>query len=662
MSDRPWSRTCCALALLGALGTAIGQTTPPTPATTEPAPYQDRVIEGLKPDTGDTQGSDAYNPDGWPRYLRFETRLGTRPFDNLQRTEGSFSLYGALDTLNHGSLSLDGTYAPRSRTSSLTLRQRGMPFAGGWTANHELGVLNSPAPSLAHLPSRITLPSSIVRGVSAEWEQPAGGLSLLAATGEPGRLESLPASGFQAQGGRRSTLGAQWHLGGQTDSTKAGTLPGWSFALLHEAASGMDNDTDTSTPPGTDRASASYAALRHETDDTRIQGQLVASSATADSGRSQGFWVDGEWDNGPRTQGLGLYRLDPGLHWAQRPLASDVQGFYYRQTWRTRQFSAEGSLDWLRTVSRRAGQGVYGTASARWRLDRDNTVGGGFSARRFDGNAWSTYADWRWRNPFGPSGFRLELSGGELNPATRTLSYDQEWPVPLNWTLNTSLGVGSRGAYAPTEQPAETFWSAAVALSVPVSSTASVRGNLSTEQGSAGQRRHNLNLGAQWRLTPHWSLDSQYTRALGQNRSPRPIDPLAPDTNLVDTTSDRSFYAALRYEAQAGSRLAPLGGKPQQGGGRIDGTVFFDHNRSGTQDASETGAPGVTVTLDNRYAVRTDAQGRFSFPFVAAGPRTISVRNDTLPLPWGVVDDGQIKIDVRLRETTALSLPVQRAD
>jgi hypothetical protein len=38
------------------------------------------------------------------------------------------------------------------------------------------------------------------------------------------------------------------------------------------------------------------------------------------------------------------------------------------------------------------------------------------------------------------------------------------------------------------------------------------------------------------------------------------------------------------------------------------------------------------------------------------------VRNDTLPLPWSVVDDGSVKVDVRLRETTRLSIPVQRSN
>ena len=70
--------------------------------------------------------------------------------------------------------------------------------------------------------------------------------------------------------------------------------------------------------------------------------------------------------------------------------------------------------------------------------------------------------------------------------------------------------------------------------------------------------------------------------------------------------------------------------------------------------ASETGAPGVTVTLDNRYATRTDAQGRFVFAFVGAGARTVGVRNDTLPLPWSVVNEGQARID-KVRDLAALA-------
>jgi len=202
-------------------------------------------------------------------------------------------------------------------------------------------------------------------------------------------------------------------------------------------------------------------------------------------------------------------------------------------------------------------------------------------------------------------------------------------------------------------------WSAALSLSAPLSSRSSLRGNLNTEQSNTGTSRNSLNLGAYWRINPRWSVEGNYNRSTGRSRFSPSLDPLAPLQSVVPD-SDRSFYALLRYELSAGSRSVPLGGRASEGGGRIAGTVYFDANRSGTQEASELGVPNVTVFLDNRYAVRTDNQGRFEFPFVASGPRIVSIRGDSLPLPWNVVDEGQAKVDVRLRESISLSIPVQR--
>ena len=88
--------------------------------------------------------------------------------------------------------------------------------------------------------------------------------------------------------------------------------------------------------------------------------------------------------------------------------------------------------------------------------------------------------------------------------------------------------------------------------------------------------------------------------------------------------------------------------------------VFLDANRSGAQEASEAGAPGVTVTLDGRYVSRTDAQGRFEFDFVATGTHVITVQNETLPLPWSVEDDGKTKVEVRVRDTVRVAIGAQR--
>ena len=147
----------------------------------------------------------------------------------------------------------------------------------------------------------------------------------------------------------------------------------------------------------------------------------------------------------------------------------------------------------------------------------------------------------------------------------------------------------------------------------------------------------------------------------GRTREIVSIDPLAPppDSNLL-ATNTRSFFLLLRYEDRAGSSIAPLGGPPKTGGGSIEGVVFLDANRSGTQEAGESTAAGVTVFLDGRYAVRTDSQGRFTFPFVAPGPRVITVLNETLPLPWETGDRRRTRIEVAVRETMRVAIPVVR--
>ncbi|MGE0098907.1 MAG: hypothetical protein AB7S86_11225 [Hydrogenophaga sp.] len=650
----------CLLAFLGASVPLWGWTQAPAATATPPASgtgYVDRVIENLPPAPLEDETPE-YDRQGWPRFLRLESRLGSQPFDPSHRLRIGYGIYGLLETPNHGTLSIDGGYAPHDSSGSITLRQRAMPLAGGWVANHEIGVINPAAPGITRLPTRIFVPSAIVQGLSAEWENPARGVQLLASTGEPGQLDFLPSSGFRKLPGQRTSLGAQWRL--NADDSNPLSSQGWTVALQHEDARGVSNLVAPTQASDYVDANSTLVAVRHEGAEHRIQGQVVNTQASNVNGGRSGFWIDGEWDDGPRKHGVGAYRLDPDLSWAQLPLASDIVGAYVRSNWRTRQWSADGSIDWLDSVSGRNASGFFATGSGRWRLNRDHSVGAGATVRQFNGNAWSTYGDWRFQNGWGTSGLRLEFTQGDGETGSTRLTWDQDWPTQQSWSFATSLGVGVNDAQ--NGQPRESLWSAAMSLSMPLSSRAGLRGNFNTERSNLGQSRHSLNLGADWRIDQRWSIEASYNRSTGRSRFNQSLDPLAPFLPVIVPASDRSFYAVLRYEMEAGTRNVPLGGRPSDGGGRIEGTVYFDANRSGTQEASETGAPGVTVYLDNRYAVRTDSQGRFEFPFVASGPRTLSVRNDTLPLPWTVVDQGQVKVDVRIRESVTLTIPVQRSE
>ena len=649
----------CLLALLAfatPLPGAWAQNAAPNANTPAPA-YVDRVIENLPPEPATEAEAYTYNPEGPPRFLRLETRLGTEPFDQTHAVRIGYGIYGLVETPNHGALSIDGTYAPRGSNGTLTLRQRAMPLEGGWLVSNEVGVINSPAPDLTRLPTRVYLPSSILQGLSTEWGNPGRGVQLQAATGEPGQLTFLPASGFRGLPGRRTTLGGQWQVGAA--ETGALSSQGWTGAVRHEDARGVSTFDTPQQPGDLVDANSTLLALRHQGAEHRIQGQVMNTQASNLRGGRNGYWIDGEWDDGPRRHGAGAYRLEPDLSWANLPMANNIVGAYLRSSWRTRQWSAEGSVDWLDTISGTRGSGFFATGSARWRLNRDNALGVGTAIRRFNGNAWSTYADWRFQNGWGASGLRLEVTGDDSQADSRGITWDQEWGVPQGWALSTSLGST---VYDATEfQTAETTLRGAMSMAMPLSGKASLRGIFNTERSNTGQVRHNLNLGAQWRIDTRWSLEGNYNRSIGRSRLNNPLDPLAP-LPLVLADSDRSVYAVLRYELEAGSRNVPLGGKAADGGGRIEGVVYFDNNRSGTQEASETGVPNVSVFLDNRYVVRTDNQGRFEFPFVASGPRTVSVRSDTLPLPWNVVGEGQTRVDVRLRENVSLTIPVQRSE
>lgn len=637
---------------------ALAQTPAPAQETRPSTAYVDREIEGLAPDTADDGPGPDYDASGWPRFLRLEARLASSPFDNSGSARLGFGGYGQLETPNHGALSFDGQYTPRSRGGTLTLRQRGLPMGGGWLGNHELGVITAPAPALTRLPSRVYVPSGYLRGVSGEWENSARGLQLQLGSGEPGRLAILPDTRFETLGGRRDTLGLQWRPGASDSSPTA--RDGWTLALQHEAASQLRPIGQGAGAPHFD-ANATRLAARHEDASLRWQTQWLTSQRQGEGARSAG-WFDAEWDRGAWANGAGVYRLDENLSWAGQAMASDLEGVYLRSRYTQRRWSADGSIDLLRSVSGRSPGGYYATANVRWRLSADSSLASGLALRQLGEHDWNGYLEWRGSNGWGPTGVRLELEGGERRADVQRILHDQEWQVFNNWNLSTSLGLAQYGRDPFSGDGNGTQAMAAVNFNLPLGNRAGLRGSLISEHGPGDQRRDSLNLGANWRIDHRWSIEGSWIWSSGRARQAFTLDPLAPPVTVENALSNRSFYVALRYELQAGSRDVPLGGRAADGGGRIEGVVFFDENRNGRQEANETGVPNATVFLDNRYAIRTDSQGRFVFPFVGTGTRAVSLRGDSLPLPWNVVGDGSTATDVPLRGTVQLNLPVQRAE
>lgn len=630
-----------------AASSAAPASRPAEPALADPV-YQDRLIEGLPPQLEDdaTAAQRDYNADGWARQLRVETRIGQDSFNNtrLGRTAG-VALYGLIETPNYGVISIDGQTGGNPSGGTLTLRQRSMPIAGGWLVNNEIGVIGTPAPGITQRASRVYVPNYLLQGASTEWLSPGQGLQLQASAGQPGRLDGSVVSRFERLPGTVSSAGVQLD-----------TAP-WSFALRAADARGVSLSQDASLFGGPVDARSAQFAVRREIGNQSLQANLVSTNSSSGQRSQTGVWADGETRDGPRSYSAGLFWLDPNLSWAGQPMASDAAGGYLRSTWQTRQWSAEAGLDLLRSISEPTNTGYFLTSSGRWRYSRTVSFGAGAAVRSFNGQAWNGYGEVRWQNGLGNTGVRLDLTTELQQRRTRQATLDHDWRVSAGWSLATSLTAGQTDFFGDRQN----LWAAAVSVNAPVTSSVIARGNFTTERSGAASSRVGVNAGLSWRLTPRWSLDGNYNRNRGRSQLNQSIDPLATPLPFGATTTDSSsLFVALRWEESAGTRSIPLGGQALQGGGSVEGRVFLDANRNGRQEAGEGGAAGVTVFLDNRYPTRTDAQGRYEFPFVASGSHAITVLRETLPLPWIPAGESTLGVDVPVRGSLRLDIGVVR--
>jgi hypothetical protein len=603
------------------------------------------VIEGLAPSAAEEEAkAKLYNTEGWVRALKLEARLATLPFEGRNRGTG-FNIVGFLETPNYGVLSIDSNYAPEIGRNTWVVRQRALPVDGGWLVNNELGITVPLALVIMRQSKRVFVPSTVERGGRTEWYNVAEGIQLSASTGEPGRLEGYPVSGFRPLGGRNSLFSAQMR---EAD---------WIGAARQIHARGVSPLGVFAGDAQTVNADSSQLALRNETGTRMIQLNSISTRSNLTTGSRTGLWLDTEWKSGTNQYSAGAFRLEPDLTWGGQTMASDIAGAFVRGNWRTRQWSAEGGVDYLRSVSGATPSGMFATASGRWRYSRDLVLGAGVNVRRFSGNGRTGYLDARWQNAWGATGLRGDFATPVNGERIQRLTLDQGWALTTGWSLNTSFMTG----HETTAQSNGTFWGGAISLTAPLSANATLTGSATTERHANGDTTSSLNASLLWQINPNWSLEGNVVRTYGKLTDPFILDPLAPPPDRPRTENNtHSAFVLLRYEDRAGARTAPLGGRPMDGGGNIEGVIFLDANRSGKQEAGEQGASGVTIFLDGRFAARTDSQGRFEFPFVAPGNRTLTVQDETLPLPWSSGDRAEIRIEVRVRETIRVDIPVVR--
>jgi hypothetical protein len=182
-----------------------------------------------------------------------------------------------------------------------------------------------------------------------------------------------------------------------------------------------------------------------------------------------------------------------------------------------------------------------------------------------------------------------------------------------------------------------------------------------TVQGS-GAPALSSNMSITWQAAPDWLLLLGFFESrLGSWHTLNVTSPLtAPGASLVPAAQDRGLFLTVRYQRASGLHFAPLGGAPGAGSGSIAGYIFLDANENGRRDADELGAEHITVLLDHKYSVETDAKGRYEFSAVVAGHHTIEAVMDNLPLPWSFANQGQHEVDIKTRGRSVLDIAATR--
>lgn len=685
-----------ALGMLGA-GSGLGsRAAEPAPVA---MPYEDRVLDN-SPQAGPDEPTEQLDESGWPRGGSVELQSLRQSGVTDTRNE-TLKLDGHLDTPNYGAFSANlninryrnpvTAYDISGQTGNLyslayrngntgRLDQRAMPLANGWFMNNSIGDINTAATPLSRGVGRVYLPSLPIEGVSTSFER--GGSTLLnVSAGRLGFFDGLDSQGFTLGRGRATSFGVQQQLTGDQSPLGIGRTDAafqWvettQFNL--NGLSGYAQDTQSfwgavswqGVGPWADTLGPGIGSVQERPGGLRVQANYAHSSgkpsyagSLAPTDSANGFWVDSTWRNDWAQQGASVFYFDPSLRWGSNPIAGDLRGASWRADVSTRQWQLGGNVEVSESVSGLQGRSVFGNLFGRYRFDSRDAVSGTVAARSGTLAAQSLQLTWEHISPqWGQSQWRADFAHGRDQRVSR-FGVDHAWAVREAQSLSTTLAFEQNDQAGV--QTRSVIWG--VLGSMPFLAGArldlSLRG--SNGLGSSNARFLNANARVSWPLGGGWSVIAQYTAARGQESlNPAVVSALTTATQapILTLPSSRSMQVALRWEASAGRPSAPIGGSAGGGSGRLEGHVFFDQDNNGQREASEGGVPNVTVTLNRRFVARTDAQGYYSFPAVAAGTYQVEVVPDNLPLPWAPAARAPTAVQVYVRGTATADFAVQR--
>jgi hypothetical protein len=660
---------------VAAMGQTVASTPPPPlswaasniPGTTL---YQDKLIGdgSLVPDI--TKGGDVESSDtqGLARSLQVDAVASVlserQSGSSTNEVESGFIAKSQWETADYGAWSLDasvraggsGLESEQGQGGVLTLRQRGMPFDGGWMADNALGDINTPNINLARIQPRFYLPTAPMQGLTTDWRGPDG-LQVVAGAGVPGLFDGIEVPDFRTLGGSTATAGAQW-------SPASHWTVGGQLVEAHDVnfAVGQVLDGVVSEVPLSSTTGLVSAAWADHGE--RLQFNLLDGEVSGKS-NALGAWVDGSITQGRVQQSAGLFRIDPNMTWGNQVIADDMQGGYYRFDYQSRQWMTDVGIDEARSVSGQGANTTFLTGDARYQVSRDWGMGGVADASRSDGgNSWSLGGYIDHVNGWGTNRTQGDYAKTPTGQDS-TLTLSQTWTMPVGTRLSTSAYVERvNGAVINGLLQDSTILGLAGFGGGQFTPKLGAEGNVNWASAIQGRAAPGVsaNVSLTYRISQNWQiLATYYDSRTGSWTSLTVVSPLSqPVLTAVPSMQEKGIFLTFRYKREAGLHFAPLGGAPGAGSGELKGVVYLDANNNGQPDAGEVGAANVTVVLDGRYSVQTDANGRFDFPVVVAGHHVVQAISDNLPLPWNLIGGGRVEVDVKTRDHADVSIGAQR--
>lgn len=657
-------RLALALAIAACLATCMARAQDTAEAGAGDA-YADRIIAAQQLQDLPPEEDELADSDGLPRSFHAEAVFSRNEYGEDAFDEYGISAGGFWQTPAWGAFSLDATLFNSDRQrfdgigdggsgfgGSATLWQRDLYLDGGWRLNNGLGVLNTPAPPLQRNQYRFFLPTVAFAGASSEWINDGSGVLLQGAFGRAGLYTGTRVVGFDIADGDVGAFGAQWQW-----------APRWTGAVSFLGTHGriVPDDLGEAVFEQGD-TQALYAAAEWRGERERVQLNLLGSDG--DFGNAAGAWVDASSVRGRYRHNYGAYHLEHGLSWGALPINNDVEGGYYRIAYQYARWSWNAGIDDIRSLSDTGFDGLFATGYLRYQASSTLGYGGSFNLRNATDTSHSGQLFVDKRTSWGQSRLQLDQAGGDGQSSDSwQVALDQSFPMRQGARLSASVAYGSLRYADDVGDGATRTTTLALYGGRDLNDRLSIDGNARWTHGNGGEafRGTDFNIGLNWRLSPRWSLNAAFYQSQGSRRSPFILDPLVTETPFISLPRNRSVFLTLRYERNAGRPQGVIGGAADGPAGSMSGSLFLDENNDGQRAASELPAANVTVILDGRYSVRTDSLGNFAFQRVAAGPHTLTVVPDNLPLPWFVPDDlSSRSVEVKVRQDTHVEVGARR--